>query len=171
MQREETSTHESWRPLATTGQAANIGTVPRLFLGCGTREVSGVTLLELLCVVAIIGILASLLLPTVVPAYSRVRAMSEEMEAGEIVGLLLAETRGYCARTPKYRFENKKDFEEKCGLAPKCRSWVQASATEFVPFNSFDPTNRVVLVFHIGRNHATRYDFTAGELSTRPPER
>jgi hypothetical protein len=112
-----------------------------------------------------------MLLPTLGRAYSRVRAMSDEVEAPEIFRLLLSETRGYCAATPQYRFDNKDDFAKKCGLAPKCKDWVQASATEFVPFNHRDPTNKIVLVFHVGRNHATSYAFTLGELTIRPPER
>jgi hypothetical protein len=93
------------------------------------------------------------------------------MEASEIAGLLIAETRGYCALTPRYHFASKSDFADKCGLAPKCRDWVQASATEFVPFNYLDPTNKIVLVFHFGRKHANRYAFDVGELCTLPPER
>ena len=119
----------------------------------------------------IIGILASLLLPTVARVYSRVRAMSEEIEGSEIVSLLLMETRGYCARNPRFRFDSKSDFAEKCGLAPKCRGWVQASRTDFLPFSYLDSTNKIVLVFHVGRNRATHYAFDVGELSTRPPER
>ena len=133
--------------------------------------VGGVTLIELLCVIVIIGILASLLLPTVARVYNRARAFSEEMEVSEVVGLLLAGTRGYCASTRQFHFDNKSDFADKCGLAPKCRDWVQASATEFIPFNHLDPTNKTVLVFHFGRNRANSWAFDVGELSIGPQER
>jgi len=171
MRWDEINSDRSWCRFAAMSQAGDYRSPPGPSFGRECRAVGGVTLIELLCVMVIIGILASLLLPTVARVYSRVRAMSEEIEGSEIVSLLLAETRGYCARNPRYRFDNKSDFAEKCGLAPKCRGWLHASTTDFVPFSHLDPTNKIVLVFHIGRNRATHYAFDVGELCTRPPER
>jgi len=131
----------------------------------------GVTLLELLCVCTIIAILASLLLPAVFRAFNRINGFAQEMDAGAVVNMLLRETQNYCAANPKFQFGNKSDFADKVGLAPKCRDWVQASATEFVPFTYLDPTNLVVLTFHYGRNRTNVYGLDIHELCTRPPER
>lgn len=161
MQRHNSKTYESRGLLGATGRTNHGGTA-------GHRSISGVTLIELLCVLVIIGILASLLMPTVARVYSRVRGLAEDIEGPEIVQMLLQETRGYCAGTPRYRFDSKSDFADKCGLSPKCRTWVQATATEFVPFSYLDPTNKIVLVFHTGRNRATRYAFNVAELSPGP---
>jgi hypothetical protein len=94
--------------------------------------------------------------------------MAEEWEASEVADMLLKETRGYCAAHPQYSFVSKSDFADKCVLAPKCRDWVQATRTEFVPFNYLTPTNTVVLSVHLGPKHATLYAFTKEELSVRP---
>jgi prepilin-type N-terminal cleavage/methylation domain-containing protein len=156
------------RSLAAIGRADYHRTAPPRFLGHQRPAGTGVTLIELLCVIAIIAILASLLLPAIARAYNRAKGMAEEMEAPQIEHLLLTETRNYCAATPQYNFGSKSEFADKCGFAPKCRDWVQAPTTEFVPFNHLDPTNKVVLAVHIGRNHATLYAFSKGDLSTRP---
>jgi len=95
--------------------------------------------------------------------------MAEEMEGPTIAQMLVAETRNYCGAKPQYNFADRTEFADKCGLAPKCRDWVFAPTTEFIPFNYLDPTNKMVLTVRIGRNHATVYDFTKGELSGRPP--
>jgi prepilin-type N-terminal cleavage/methylation domain-containing protein len=129
---------------------------------------AGVTLVELLCVMAIIAILASLLMPAVLRAYTRVRGMAEEIEAPQIAHMLMRETRAYCAAHPQYSFSSRFDFADKCVLAPKCRNWVQATTTEFVPFNYLDLTNKIVLTVHLGPRRATCYAFTKGDVSIRP---
>lgn len=117
---------------------------------------------------AIISVLASLLLPAIFRAYSRVRGMTEEWEAPEIAYLLRSQARRYCGANPQFHFASKPDFVAKCGFSPKCRDWVEARTTEFVPFTFLDPTNEIVLSVHIGRRHATLYAFSKEELSARP---
>jgi prepilin-type N-terminal cleavage/methylation domain-containing protein len=126
------------------------------------------SLIELLCVMAIIGILASLLLPAVFKAYARIKGETDLWEAPTIAHRLKEETRNYCAAHPKYQFDTKLDLVTQCVLAPKPRNWVQASTTEFVPFNFLDATNKVVLSVHVGPKLATLYQFTKGDLSIRP---
>jgi len=128
-------------------------------------------MIELLCVIAIISILASLLLPAIMRAYNKVQGMAQEFEAGEVLSLLTGETRRYCAAHPQYVFATKSDFVEKCVLAPKPTDWVLAQATEFVPFGFPDDTNKIVLTFHIGPKHATVYAFSKGELTITPQGR
>jgi len=116
---------------------------------------------------AIIALLASLLLPTLSRAYRRAKAMSEEVEEEPVAAMLRDEVRRYCVGRTNYQFDTKDDLEDKCALAPKCRQWIDKSHTVFVPFNNLDPTNKVVVSFHYGRNYRYTDDFTEGAL-TRP---
>ncbi len=132
---------------------------------------AGVTLVELLCVICILTILASLLLPAVARAYGRAKAFAEEFEAPDIALMLRNETRNYCAANPQFQFTSKTDLADKCHLYPKCRNWIEAGATDFVPFSYLTPTNQIVLEVHLGPRHRTVYSFTRGDLSIRPEER
>lgn len=149
---------------------------PRLHTTAGVstgsrRRKAGVSLIELLCVMVIICILASLLLPTVSRVYLRIRGQAEEVEAEAIADLLREETRNYCASHPLYHFESKADFVKKCQFHPKCLDWVQSPHTEFVPFNYLFPTNEIVLTFHYGRKQASAWPFTKGTLTIMPEAR
>jgi prepilin-type N-terminal cleavage/methylation domain-containing protein len=137
----------------------------------GTPLGAGVTLLELLCVMAIIAILASMLLPTYLRAYNKVRGLDQEWEADAILSLLNTQTRNYCASHPQYAFPTALQLADQCSLTPKPREWVLASTTAFVPFGFQTDTNLVVLTFHIGPRHATVYPVTKGELTVQPQRR
>jgi hypothetical protein len=88
-----------------------------------------------------------------------------------VASMLVKEVRGYCSSHPAYQFNNKDELADKCRLGPKCRDWIYASRTEFVPFNNLDPTNKVIVTFHFGRNYAHTDIFDKGVLTLPPPER
>ena len=126
---------------------------------------AAVTLIELLCVIAIMGILASLLLPAVLRAYLRAKEFDEDMEGPTIIEMIRKESRSYCVSHPTFQFSSKTDFAQKCVFAPKPSQWVQGSRSDFLPFSYLDPTNKIVLSLHYGRRQANYYAFTRGELS------
>jgi prepilin-type N-terminal cleavage/methylation domain-containing protein len=125
------------------------------------------SLVELLCVIAIIGILLSLLMPALFRAYHRVKDMADAEEAPVVAHRLQKEAVAYCTANPQFRFGTKTDFGDKCKFAPKCRDWIDDSKTEFVPFDYLTPTNQVVLTVHLGRIRHTTWTFTMADLSIR----
>ena len=126
------------------------------------------SLIELLCVIAIIAILASMLLPVIFRTFSRVKAQAELWDASNVEAMLLHETRNYCAANRTYLFSDKSDFAQKCGLAPKCLDWIQKPSTVFVPFDNLSPTNLTVLTVYLGSGKLTAtYSFSKGTLSER----
>lgn len=124
--------------------------------------------MELLCVMTIIMILASLLVPTVLRAYSKVRGLTDEWDAPDVAWELDKEVRAYCAANTNYQFNTRADLTDKCGLAPKCRVWVTAPTTEFFPFGVADAPTNLALVFHVGPKREGRYWITKGELTITP---
>ncbi len=138
--------------------------------GEACRRGIGVTLIELLCVCAIISILASLTMPAVMRAYRRAKAMQEQFDAPVVFDWLLTRTRNYCAAHPQYQFTSREELADQCDLPSKCREWLGFSRTEFVPFVYLDPTNKVVLRFQYGPKYATTQTFTKGDLCIRPED-
>ena len=129
------------------------------------RSKCGVTLIELLCVIAIIAILVSLLLPAIFKVYGRVKGMAEEQEAPVVAHILQKESVGYCTAHSQFHFDSKRDFQDKCRFAPKCMDWLGDSTTQFVAFDDATVTNQIVLTVHIGWNHRVTYSFTKQDLS------
>ena len=129
------------------------------------------SLVELLCVMAIIGILMSLMLPAIFGAYGKIRGQAAEFEAPTIAEYLVTGSRKYCAEHPHYNFPTKQDFVDHCVNNSKVRDWMRDKSTTFVPFNFLDTSNDAVVIavaVKVGRNKHLDYFFTKADLAVTP---
>lgn len=106
---------------------------------------AGVTLIELLCVLAIIGILVGLLLGPVGRALGRARALKWDMEIGTHLEHVAERVRAHAARHPVYRFQSVAELGEVVALSGPARRFLGSSQVRFHAFSHADPPERIVL--------------------------
>ncbi len=112
---------------------------------------AGVTLIELLCVLAIIGILVGLLLGPVGRALGRARALKWDMEIGTHLEHVAERVRAHAARHPVYRFQSVAELGEVVALSGPARRFLGSSQVRFHAFSHADPPERIVLEIHHSR--------------------
>ena len=130
------------------------------------------TLIELLCTIAIIAVLATLLLGPAGRVLKRVRADDWADKAS-------AQLEGVKARL-RSRYQGQADFPTvtlerlaaEDALEPSQLRFLRDRRVGFVPFSGADPTNFVVVVVRIERGFFTGAEslvLTKGELVAPPP--
>jgi prepilin-type N-terminal cleavage/methylation domain-containing protein len=159
----------SWANRARVG--AGLGLFPRMKQLKAHRQSAGVTMLELLCVIALITILAGLLLGPVSQALRRARAMKWGYEAPALLESTVSQLRKH--------FQGKKDFppvtlaslETGSLLDPSQLRFLKDRRVTFVPFAGADPDEQVVIEVRLGSGflvEAGQLTATKGEI-TKPP--
>jgi prepilin-type N-terminal cleavage/methylation domain-containing protein len=150
---------------------AGLGLLLRMKQLKAHRQSAGVTMLELLCVIALITILAGLLLGPVSQALRRARAMKWGYEAPALLESTVSQLRKH--------FQGKKDFppvtlaslETGSLLEPSQLRFLKDRRVTFVPFAGADPDEQVVIEVRLGSGflvEAGQLTATKGEI-TKPP--
>jgi len=141
------------------------------YTGSTRRFIQGFSLIELLCSIAIIAILAGLFLGPASRALRRARLLKMEMEAPAHLERLTDGMRRFAAAQTSYNCPDLQTFLAQARPGAPTERWAKAHMVEFIPFHARTPNDRIVLTLQIPsstRNHVLGYNLSKGELTTYP---
>ena len=113
------------------------------------RARAGVTLLEILCAIAIIGILAGLLLGPVARALKRARAMQWAEDAGARLESTVQQLQKHFRGLDDFPLVTLDQLENQGMLGPYEIRFLKDRRVTFHPFAGSDPDDQVVILVRI----------------------
>jgi len=129
----------------------------------------GVSLIELLCVMAIIGVLASLLLGSVGRAYRKAKNFAGEWNGAVHVDELRIKLAAYVGREPNHPLLTLEELMKRVPLSYKCRDFLRSKAVTWHPFAATDPADKVVLLVKRAEGNKEFYEAYPKETICSPP--
>ncbi len=109
------------------------------------KSTSGVTLLELLAVMAIIGILVSLLLGAVHKAHARVKDRVWRLEAPGFIALIQERLRKFYQSQTSYPAWTADDLYRRNVFDDRIMGFLRSPNVTFIPFSSTDSDDKWIL--------------------------
>jgi len=112
----------------------------------------GFSLVEILCVMAIIGILVSLMLPAFARALRKARGLGDHLGGSggiqmRIDDVIIGYSR-YRTANPNHGKLSRRAFIDNIQLSAEAEAWLTLSSVEYRPFAAADPTQQLAIVVY-----------------------